>query len=57
MLKTRLAELFGIEHPIVQGGMQRVSRAEFVAAVAELVSRIVSDAETIINEHLRGLSR
>ena len=34
MLKTQLTELFGIEHPIVQGGMQRVSRAELVAAVA-----------------------
>jgi nitronate monooxygenase len=34
MLKTRLTELLGIEHPIVQGGMQRVSRAELVAAVA-----------------------
>jgi len=34
MLETKLTELFGIEHPIVSGGMQRVSRAEFVAAVA-----------------------
>ncbi len=34
MLKTRLTEMFGMEHPIVQGGMQRVSRAELVAAVA-----------------------
>jgi len=34
MLKTRLTEMLGIEHPIVQGGMQRVSRAELVAAVA-----------------------
>ena len=34
MLKTRLTQMFGIEHPIVQGGMQRVSRAELVAAVA-----------------------
>jgi nitronate monooxygenase len=34
MLKTRFTELFGIEHPIVQGGMQWVGRAELVAAVA-----------------------
>jgi len=34
MFKTRFTELFGIEHPIVQGGMQRVSTAELVAAVA-----------------------
>ncbi len=34
MLKTRVTELFGIEHPVIQGGMQRVSTAELVAAVA-----------------------
>jgi len=34
MLKTRFTELMGIEHPIVQGGMQWVGRAELVAAVA-----------------------
>jgi nitronate monooxygenase len=34
MLRTRFTELFGVEHPIVQGGMQWVGRADFVAAVA-----------------------
>ncbi|MBZ0332684.1 NAD(P)H-dependent flavin oxidoreductase [Marinobacter sp. AL4B] len=34
MFKTRITELFGIEHPVIQGGMQRVSTAELVAAVA-----------------------
>ena len=34
MFKTRFTEMFGIEHPIVQGGMQWVGRAELVAAVA-----------------------
>src|SRR5215467_6147698 len=34
MFKTRFTETFGIEHPIVQGGMQWVGRAELVAAVA-----------------------
>jgi len=34
MLKTRLTKMLDIEHPIVQGGMQRVSTAELVAAVA-----------------------
>lgn len=33
-LKTRFTEMFGIEHPIVQGGMQWVGRAPLVAAVA-----------------------
>ena len=34
MLKTRFTEMFGVENPIVQGGMQWVGRAELVAAVA-----------------------
>jgi nitronate monooxygenase len=34
MLKTRFTELFGVQHPIVQGGMQWVGTAELVAAVA-----------------------
>jgi nitronate monooxygenase len=33
-LNTRFTEMFGIEHPIIQGGMQWVGRAELVAAVA-----------------------
>ena len=35
MLKTRFTEEFGIEHPIVQGGMMWVGRAELAAAVSE----------------------
>jgi len=34
MLKTNFTEAFGIEYPIVQGGMQWVGYAELVAAVA-----------------------
>lgn len=34
MLKTRFTEEFGIEHPIVQGGMMWVGRAELAAAVS-----------------------
>jgi nitronate monooxygenase len=34
-LKTRFTETFGVEHPIVQGGMQWVGRAKLVAAVAD----------------------
>ena len=33
-LRTRFSDVFGVEHPIVQGGMQWVGRAELVAAVA-----------------------
>ena len=34
MITTRFTETFGIEHPIVQGGMQNVGVAELVSAVA-----------------------
>jgi nitronate monooxygenase len=34
MLETRFTEAFGVRHPITQGGMQWVGRAELVAAVA-----------------------
>ena len=32
-MKTRITELFGIEHPIIQGGMHYVGFAELAAAV------------------------
>ncbi len=35
MLTTRFTEALGIEHPIVQGGMMWVGRAELAAAVSE----------------------
>jgi len=34
MIKTRFTETFGVDHPIVQGGMQWVGRAGLVSAVA-----------------------
>ena len=34
MIHTRFTDTFGIEHPIVQGGMQHVGIAELVSAVA-----------------------
>jgi nitronate monooxygenase len=34
MLRTRFTDLVGVKHPIVQGGMQWVGRAELVSAVA-----------------------
>ncbi|RZL91828.1 MAG: nitronate monooxygenase [Variovorax sp.] len=33
-MKTRITELFGIQHPIIQGGMHYVGFAELAAAVA-----------------------
>ncbi|WP_298021330.1 nitronate monooxygenase family protein [uncultured Parasphingopyxis sp.] len=34
-MKTRITELFGIEHPIIQGGMHYVGFAELAAAVSD----------------------
>ncbi len=34
MFKTRITELFGIKHPIIQGGMQWVGTSELVSAVS-----------------------
>ncbi len=34
MLKTRITEMLGIEYPVLQGGMQWLSRAELVSAVS-----------------------
>lgn len=34
MIRTRITELFGIEHPIIQGGMHYVGFAEMAAAVS-----------------------
>lgn len=34
MIRTKFTEMFGVEHPVVQGGMQWVGRAPLVAAVA-----------------------
>ena len=33
-MKTRITELFGIQHPIIQGGMHYVGFAELAAAVS-----------------------
>jgi enoyl-[acyl-carrier protein] reductase II len=33
MLKTRMTEMFGIQHPIMLAGMNWVSKPELVAAV------------------------
>jgi nitronate monooxygenase len=33
-MKTRITEMFGIEHPVIQGGMHYVGFAEMAAAVS-----------------------
>lgn len=54
-MKTRITESFGIEHPVIQGGMHYVGFAELAAAVSNaggLVTRIVSEAHEIIRSRL-----
>ena len=34
MIRTRITEMYGVEHPIVQGGLQAVAIAPLTAAVA-----------------------
>ena len=34
MLKTRITEFFGVDHPIIQGGLMWIAKAELTAAVA-----------------------
>ena len=34
MLKTKITEFFGVDHPVVQGGLMWISRSELTAAVA-----------------------
>jgi nitronate monooxygenase len=33
-MKTRITEMFGIEHPVIQGGMHYVGFADMAAAVS-----------------------
>ena len=34
MIKTKITEMFGFEHPVIQGGMHYVGFAEMASAVA-----------------------
>jgi hypothetical protein len=48
-VKTAIAELFGIEHPIIQGGMHYVG-----FATGKLIDRIMAEAAMIIRQRLTG---
>ena len=58
-MRTRVTQMLGIEHPIVQGGMQWVGRAELAAAVSNagalgiLTALTQSDPETLRREIAR----
>ncbi|MEH6701841.1 NAD(P)H-dependent flavin oxidoreductase [Parasphingorhabdus sp.] len=58
-MKTRITELFGIEHPIIQGGMHYVGFAELAAAVSNagglgiITALTQPSAEALANEIAR----
>lgn len=55
-MKTRLTEMFGVQHPIVMGGMTGVGYADLVAAVANagalgfLTAHMFDSAESLAKE-------
>ncbi len=58
MFSTRLTKIFGIEYPIIQGGMQWVSRAELVSAVSNagclgLLTALTFDTPEELAEEIR----
>ena len=64
MLKTRITEMFGVEHPIVMGGMTGVGYGDLVAAVANagalgfITAHMFPDADALMKEieRTRGLT-
>ncbi|ALJ21855.1 NAD(P)H-dependent flavin oxidoreductase [Microbacterium sp. No. 7] len=58
MITTRFTTEFGIEHPIVQGGMQWVGRAELAAAVSEagglgIITALTQPTPEALTEEIR----
>ena len=56
-MKTKITEMFGIEHPIIQGGMHHVGFAELVndiPTVQDLINNIMSQADEIIKSRLQN---
>jgi NADH:quinone reductase (non-electrogenic) len=56
LLTTRITEMFGVEHPIVMGGMTGVGYGDLVAAVANagalgfITAHMFADAEALMRE-------
>jgi NAD(P)H-dependent flavin oxidoreductase YrpB (nitropropane dioxygenase family) len=62
MFRTRITEMFGVDHPIVQGGLQWVATAELVAAVAEagamgFITALSFDSPERLREEIRRCRR
>ena len=56
-MKTKITELFGVEHPIIQGGMHHLGFAELVndiPTVQGLINNIMSQADEIIKSRLQN---
>ena len=52
MIKTKITELFGIQYPVIQGGMAWVADAKLAAAVSEagglgLIGAAAAPAEVV----------
>lgn len=58
MFRTRITEMFGVDHPIVQGGLQWVANADLVAAVANagamgFVTALSFDSPEALRQEIR----
>lgn len=56
-MKTKITELFDVEHPIIQGGMHHVGFAELVndiPTVQDLINNFMSQADEIIKSRLQN---
>ncbi|MDP2953965.1 MAG: nitronate monooxygenase, partial [Chloroflexota bacterium] len=58
MFKTRITEMLGIQYPIIQGGMQWLSRAELAAAVSNagglgIITSMTFEDKTAFRQELR----
>ena len=52
-MKTRFTEMFGVEHPITQGGMQWVGRAELVGVWIGLMVGMIARDWSYLIRHIR----
>lgn len=57
VMKTRITELFGIQHPIIQGGMHYVGFAELAAAVSNagglgIITGLTQKSPTLLSEEI-----
>lgn len=56
-MRTRITELFGIQHPIIQGGMHYVGFAELAAAVSNagglgIITGLTQKSPTLLSEEI-----